>query len=82
MQDLKDVISEFIRTEIIHGVEGSTLPHDSQLLDEGILDSLGLQRLLSFLEKKYDIMVEDDFLMPEYFTTVESIASLIDGLRK
>lgn len=82
MQELKNVISEFICTEIMRDIEGNTLPPDCQLLDEGILDSLGLQRLISFLEKKYDIRVEDDFLMPEYFTSVESIANLIDGLRK
>lgn len=82
MEELKKVISEFISTEIMHGAKGDSLAEDCQLLDEGILDSLGLQQLITFLEAKYDIMVDDDYLMPEYFTTVETIANLIDGLRK
>ncbi len=81
MDDLTKVISEFISTEIMHGAKDS-LAADCQLLDEGILDSLGLQQLITFLEGKYDIMVDDDYLMPEYFTTVESIATLINGLTK
>ncbi len=82
MDDLKKVISEFISTEIMHGAKGNTLAADCQLLDEGILDSLGLQQLITFLEAKYDIMVDDDYLMPEYFTSVETISALIDSIRK
>lgn len=81
MDELKNVISEFIVTEIMHGAKEESLAPDCQLLDEGILDSLGLQQLITFLEGKYDIMVDDDYLMPEYFTSVESIANLIEGLR-
>ncbi|MCF6193181.1 MAG: hypothetical protein L3J46_02475 [Kangiellaceae bacterium] len=81
MDELIKVISEFIVTEIMHGAKDGSLAADYQLLDEGVLDSLGLQQLITFLEAKYDIMVDDDYLMPEYFTSVETIAKLIDGLR-
>jgi acyl carrier protein len=82
MDDLTKVISEFIVTEIMHGAKDDVLDANCQLLDEGILDSLGLQQLITFLEGKYDIMVDDDYLMPEYFTSVETIANLINGLLK
>ena len=81
MDDLINVIREFIVTEIMHGAKEDALANDYQLLDEGVLDSLGLQQLITYLEAKYDIMVDDDYLMPEYFTTLETIAKLIDELR-
>ena len=82
MDAIAQVISEFIVTEIMHGSKDDALDLDRPLLDEGILDSLGLQSLITFLEGKYDIMVDDDYLMPEYFTSVRTIAELINGLVK
>lgn len=82
MDELVKVISKFIVTEIMHGSVEDALAPDYQLLDEGVLDSLGLQQLITFLEAKYDIMVDDDYLMPEYFTSVETIATLIDSLKE
>ncbi|HFB67221.1 MAG TPA: acyl carrier protein [Aeromonadales bacterium] len=80
MEDLTKVISNFIVTQIMHGSNDDKLDDNCQLLDEGILDSLGLQQLITFLEGKYDIIVEDDYLMPEYFTSVKTIAELIQNL--
>lgn len=82
MDELTKVISDFIVTEIMHGASDQTLAVDYQLLDEGVLDSLGLQQLITFLEAKYDIMVDDEYLMPEYFTSVQAIAEMINGLLK
>jgi len=75
------VIKEFIIGEIMHGADDGGLENDTALLDEGILDSLGLQMLITYLEGKYDIVVDDDYLMPEYFESINSIAELIEKLK-
>jgi len=79
-EEIAKVINQFIVTEVMHGASDQPLDIDLPLLDEGILDSLGLQQLITFLEGKYDIMVDDDYLMPEYFTSIRTIAELISGL--
>jgi acyl carrier protein len=82
MNDVAKVINQFIVTEVMHGSSDELLDLDRPLLDEGILDSLGLQQLITFLEGKYDIMVDDDYLMPEYFTSIRTISELINSLLK
>ena len=70
-------VTEFITQEIIHGSAGGNLDPNLSLLEEGILDSLGLQQLITFLEQKYSITVDDEDLMPENFESVNAIAELI-----
>lgn len=70
-------VKQFIANEIIHGSVRNDLDPDLSLLEEGILDSLGLQQLITFLEQKYEIAVDDDDLMPENFESINSIAELV-----
>ena len=78
MTQIVESVTEFITQEIIHGSAGKDLDPDLSLLEEGILDSLGLQQLITFLEQKYDITVDDEDLMPENFESVNAIAALIE----
>ena len=80
MESVQDSISNFITQEIIRGSADDKLDIDRQLLAEGILDSLGLQQLITFLEGKYSITVDDDYLMPEYFESVRTISDLINEI--
>ena len=44
------------------------------LLDSGILDSLGVLELVTFLEEELGVLIVDDELVPENFSTVERLA--------
>ena len=47
------------------------------LLETGILDSLGVLDLVSFIEQKFSIGMTDEELMPENFQTIERIAAFV-----
>jgi len=75
-----DMIRNFIVSTIIDDSNGSNNLKDTDtLLESGILDSLGIMKLLSFLEEKFSVSLESGELMPENFETVKSIASLIES---
>ena len=73
-----DAVSEFIATEIMHGSSDKKIDPELGLLEEGIIDSLGLQQIITFIEQKYKIAIDDDDLMPENFESVNAIAALIE----
>jgi acyl carrier protein len=50
---------------------------DEPLLQNGILDSLGVLELVSYLEQEFGIVVEDDDMAPENFQTIERIATFV-----
>jgi len=52
------------------------------LLDEGIIDSLGVLDLVNFIEGEFKISISDEDLIPENFQSIECIAFFIDKKRK
>lgn len=54
---------------------------DDPLLDSGIIDSMGIVRLVSLLEAEFDIEVEDDEILPEHFETMASITDFVTTKR-
>ena len=47
------------------------------LLENGILDSLGILEVVTFLEHEFHIILNDDDLMPENFQSIECIATFV-----
>lgn len=48
------------------------------LLASGIVDSLGMLDLVSFLEESFAIQLSDDELTPENFATIGALASFVE----
>jgi acyl carrier protein len=53
------------------------LGEDDHLLANGILDSLGILDVVSFVEREFGIAVSDDDLMPEHFETLRRLATFV-----
>ena len=47
------------------------------LLEKGILDSLGILEVVTFIEHEFQIVLKDDDLMPENFHSICSIAAFV-----
>jgi len=45
-----------------------------ELLESGIVDSLGILDLVALLETEFGLMVSDDDLLPENFRSIERIS--------
>lgn len=50
---------------------------DDSLLSSGVLDSLAIVKLLSFVEEEFDVEISDADFDPENFETLNTIAKLI-----
>ena len=53
------------------------LASDDSLLSSGVLDSLAIVKLLSFIEEEFDVEIADADFDPENFETLKTIAKLI-----
>jgi acyl carrier protein len=74
----KDIIKDFIQNEIIQETLDKPLDENDQLVATGIVDSLGIMSLLSFLEEKFAIQIPSEDLSPENFASVSTIAALVE----
>lgn len=71
--ETKDIIMKFILEELVKDKNILTLDVKDDLIESGIIDSLGIQKLLSFLESRFSIHIADEELIPENFESIESI---------
>ena len=74
----KTFIQEFIQKELIRGKNISDLDVTDNLIESGVIDSLGIQLLVSYLEKNFSISIADADLIPENFETVDAIWSFLN----
>jgi len=74
-------IKNFIRTELIYDDE-KDFDDNTNLIERGIVDSMSLVRLISFIEENCDIQVQDEDIVPENFSSLNKIASFMAGRRK
>jgi acyl carrier protein len=55
------------------------LEDSSQLLEEGVLDSLGVLELVNHLQDELGIPIEDEELVPENFASIDAIAAFVEA---
>ena len=67
-------IQGWLRENVTGGREVSP---GEQLIENGVLTSLQTVELVTFLEERFDIIVEDEEFDEENFGSVEAIASLV-----
>ena len=71
------IIQEFIQKNLVKDKINRTVGVEDDLINSGIIDSLGILKLLAFLESSFSIHIPDEELIPENFDSVASINSLI-----
>lgn len=60
-----------------HAPDAGAIPPDFDLLDGGVLDSLALVSLLSWIGRRFGLPVEDLDLDPRRLRTISDIADFI-----
>lgn len=73
-----DSIEKVLLTEIAAGMGKKTLTPDEDLLEQGIIDSLGLMKLIAFMEDTFNIKIMDDEIVPENFQSLNSMVTLVE----
>lgn len=61
--------------------DGKELRDTDSLLERGVIDSMAMVELISFIEETYNIRIQDEDLMPEHFDSLASIAAYIQKSR-
>lgn len=80
--DEKAKIREFLVEEFMPDMSADELDDDFDLQTGGAVDSLGLLKLVAWLESEYGISVDESELGPESLRTVNSINEFINERRE
>ena len=75
--DLQQTVVDFVRQDLLQGRNDVELEPDDDLLTSGLVDSLGIMRLIQFLETAYGISVPPADVTIDNFMTARTICSYV-----
>lgn len=73
-------LKKYLIERFFHGAS-DCVKDDEPLFESGIIDSLGVLQLVSFIEDRFGIHVEDEDLVPENFDTIKRIVEFVENKR-
>jgi acyl carrier protein len=76
--DVKEPIRAFI-LEYAAGRGVTEVKDDDSLLKTNVIDSLGVFRLIAFLEETFPLTVDDSDMVPENFQSLNDIETFVTG---
>lgn len=75
--DMVEEIRSFIVENFLFGDTTAPLGEDDSLLQKGLIDSTGVLEVVSFIQEKFGVAVEDDELVPDNFDSIGAIAKYV-----
>jgi acyl carrier protein len=77
LMEIRKELEQFILNELAIDQDITSLTPDDDLLSQGIIDSLGILKLSTFIEEKFGVKVSDMDLVPENFQNLESLTEFV-----
>lgn len=72
------IIKKYVIDEFLPDVDAGDLDDDYNLLDGGVIDSLAVLKVLAWLEKEFEISMDDVDLSPTDFQSITAMASFVE----
>lgn len=76
MANMQQAIKNYILEEFAQ--DKADFAFDTNLIQEGIIDSLSVLMVISFVEKSFNVKIEPEDVVLENFQSVNAITSLVD----
>lgn len=75
-------IKKFVIDEFLPDMSTEELSSDEDLLANGIIDSLGLLKVIAWLEQQFELPIDDVELSPDSFRSVAAINLFIENSKQ
>ena len=74
---MKDQLIHYIQSQFQAAQNGTPLTSDADLLGSGLIDSLGVMQLITFVEQEFSFKIPLEDMTIENFMTVDAIAAYV-----
>lgn len=79
-ETIERALREQIVEDLFFGDEGVEVASDDDLFELGV-DSLGVNRLVVFIERRFGVRIGDDEIVADNFRTLRSLVTLVQRHR-
>lgn len=73
-----ECLKDYMIGDIIASNGIGSIQLDGNLLDQGVIDSLGIMKLVIFMENKFNIKIDDEEIIPENFQSLDCMVDFIN----
>jgi len=74
-------IRDFLVSELLYDRSLPDLPVEQNLIENGLIDSLALLRVVAFCEERFGVVIPDTEVVPDNMESVAAIARLVEKVR-
>lgn len=78
VMDTRDKLRNFIVNQLLIGHQGAQPGYDDDLLLSGLINSLGIMRLVAFAEEQFQRPIPPEDITIDNFATITTIAAYLD----
>jgi acyl carrier protein len=82
MYEAKDVLKDYLHQEVQNDGGSVEVEEGDNLLANGIIDSLGVLKLVSFIEHQFNIQIPDEDVTIKNFRSLADIASYLEAKKQ
>ena len=75
--DIEARIQQYVAQNLLFSDDGLQYSNDASFLLEGIIDSLGVIELVTFVQRTFELVVTSDEITPDNFDSVNRLAHYI-----
>ena len=81
MDNTKEEVRQYVLTQFLQGEKMENLQDDTPLLTSGIVDSVGMLRMIAYLENRFGSEVDAHDATVDNFDRIGDIAAFIESKR-
>lgn len=78
MEQIRQELRRFVVTNFLLGEDDAVLEDDASFIEQGIVDSTGVLELVSFLEQRYAIKLDDEDLVPDNLDSIHNLLAFLE----
>jgi acyl carrier protein len=75
--DIIERTTAYIRDNFLYMRPDVAVQSDARLLERGIIDSLGVMELVSFIESTFGVTVEDENITEDNLGSIDAVAAFV-----
>ena len=74
-ESIKSKLKNYITKQFLYDDENASLANDFGLVEQGVINSMGIAILITFLEEEFDVLFAPEDMVLENFATIDAITA-------
>jgi acyl carrier protein len=75
--EIRSQVHEYLVENFLYGDEEAKLGEEDSFLESGLIDSTGILELIQFLEETFDMVVDDEDMIPANLDSIQRVTKYV-----